>query len=57
MLAPVLQKYPEWMAYPGNTDYFGATAICLGHEPVQGIYHSFVTVIGRLDHSICLVYD
>ena len=36
--APIYQKYPDWVAFPlvpNNSDYFGATALCLGNEPAR----------------------
>ena len=35
MSSPVLQDHPDWMAFPGTTDYFGATAICLSNLPTR----------------------
>lgn len=32
--APAAIEHPDWLAFGGN-DYYGAGAICLGHEPCQ----------------------
>jgi hypothetical protein len=31
----VLTQHPDWSAYNGTSDYFGATALCLGHIPAR----------------------
>ena len=31
---PAAQEHPEWLVYTGD-DYFGAGAICLGHQPCR----------------------
>lgn len=36
--SPVLVEHPNWAAFPlspSTTDYFGATALCLGNEPAR----------------------
>lgn len=32
--APIAKEHPEWLIHTG-TDYFGAAALCLGHEPCR----------------------
>jgi alpha-galactosidase len=54
--APAALAHPEWLAFGGN-DYYGAGAICLGHQPCQEwLIDALVRLIGE-EHLDYIIQD
>jgi alpha-galactosidase len=54
--APAALEHPEWLAFGGN-DYYGAGAICLGHQPCQEwLIDALVRLIGE-EHLDYIIQD
>ncbi len=54
--APAALEHPEWLAFGGN-DYYGAGALCLGHQPCQEwLIDSLVRLIGE-EHLDYIIQD
>lgn len=54
--APAALAHPDWLAFGGN-DYYGAGAICLGHQPCQEwLIDSLVRLIGE-EHLDYIIQD
>jgi hypothetical protein len=54
--APAAQAHPDWLVYTGN-DYFGAGAICLGHQPCrEWLIDALVRLVGE-EHLDYIIQD